>query len=88
LIRTPQEREVFEHVSEMRKRFVKARDDVYKAKEEGRTDDAKRILDSDFTPSAERSSAAGPFSESRAIQTCRVGEEETCQTRSHHWRRW
>jgi hypothetical protein len=72
----------------MRKRFVKARDDVYKAKEEGCTDDAKRILDSDFTPSAERSSDAGPFDEGSVIQTSRVGEEETCQTRAHHQRRW
>nr|WP_255459013.1 MULTISPECIES: methyl-accepting chemotaxis protein [unclassified Herbaspirillum] len=54
LIRTPQEHEVFEHVSDMRKRFVKARDDVYKAREEGRADDAKRILDTEFTPSADR----------------------------------
>jgi len=58
LITSPQERAVFDSVSTLRKRFVKARDDVYKAKEEGRADDAKHLLDSEFTPSADQYLAA------------------------------
>jgi methyl-accepting chemotaxis protein len=54
LITTPEERAVFDNVATLRVRFVKARDDVYKAKQEGRADDAKRLLDSDFTPAADQ----------------------------------
>ncbi len=52
LISGPEEQALFDRVGVLRQQFVTARDAIYKAKAEGRSDDAQRILDADFTPSA------------------------------------
>ncbi|MDA8446181.1 methyl-accepting chemotaxis protein [Paracidovorax valerianellae] len=54
LISSPQEQALFDKTGEERKRFVTARDAIYKAKAEGRSEDAERILNADFTPAGEQ----------------------------------
>ncbi|AVS72964.1 methyl-accepting chemotaxis protein [Paracidovorax cattleyae] len=51
LISGPEEQALFDQAGVLRKQFVDARDAIYKAKAEGRSDDAQRILDTEFTPS-------------------------------------
>ena len=53
LLSTPEEHALFDKVSELRTRFVKARDTIYQVKAEGRTEEAERLLRDDFHPAAE-----------------------------------
>jgi methyl-accepting chemotaxis protein len=52
LLVSDREKQLFEVVGEKRKAYIVARDGVVKAKADGRTDDAKRMLDSAFMPAA------------------------------------
>lgn len=53
LINTAEERALFDQVSVLRTRFVKARDTIYQAKAEGRPDEADRLMQAEFNPAAE-----------------------------------
>ncbi len=54
LISGPQEQALFDDVGVQRKRFLAARDAIYKAKAEGREQDVQRMLASDLTPQGDR----------------------------------
>ena len=51
LISGPEEQALFDRVGVLRQQFIQARDAIYKAKAEGRAEDAQRILDAEFLPS-------------------------------------
>ena len=53
LLSTPAEHALFDKVSELRTRFVNARDSIYQVKAEGNTAEAERLLHNDFHPAAE-----------------------------------
>ncbi|WP_343592656.1 MCP four helix bundle domain-containing protein, partial [Paracidovorax wautersii] len=58
LISGPQEQALFDDVGVQRKRFLAARDAIYKAKAEGREQDVQRMLASELTPDGDRYLAA------------------------------
>jgi len=51
LISGPGEQALFDRAGALRTQFITARDAIYQAKAEGRSEDAQRILDTEFTPS-------------------------------------
>jgi methyl-accepting chemotaxis protein len=52
LMNTPREKEIFNGIVTSRKAFIAIRDQIIKAKADGNTDEAKRLLEVDFAPVA------------------------------------
>ena len=50
LLSTPEEKEIFRQVSEMRKVYLSSRDQIYKMKTDGQLDEAKVVFENTFVP--------------------------------------
>ena len=50
LLSTPEEKEMFRQISEMRKAYISSRDQIYKMKKDGQFDEAKVVFDATFLP--------------------------------------